>query len=411
MESESECQTEFYDVSERSSQFDEVDSDVTFLSETAPAQHRHPIEVSEEDVSVQKLSTTVLKSFAIGPPSDEGELEWTATSYELSPSSTSNCSMSLSPSTNSGDGGVASNGLTLDSSLASTESNAESEDSTLNRLYDCNSGVLSCPIPDESITIDQFGFIVREGGSQLDGNVDRRDQNKARNRMKKWRNMIGKDGSNWERYYQSHPSKLKRRIRKGVPDALRGIVWQLLSGGRSLQLRNKGIYEELVLSKKGEENIESEIIRDLNRTFPSHFYFQQRQAPGQRSLFNVLRAYSIYDSKVGYVQGMGFLAGMLLLYMCEEDAFWTFVALMQGTILDPIQGLYSEGFPLVQHHFRQFGHLIGIKIPKLGVHFHKEGIQPSMFCFNWFNTIFAYSLPFEHLLRVNNHILKYIYQI
>lgn len=40
---------------------------------------------------------------------------------------------------------------------------------------------------------------------------------------------------------------------------------------------------------------ELEIVRDLSRTYPSHVYYQQRQGPGQRSLFNVLRAYSIYD--------------------------------------------------------------------------------------------------------------------
>lgn len=97
---------------------------------------------------------------------------------------------------------------------------------------------------------------------------------------------------------------------------------------------------------------------------------------------------------------MGFVAGLLLLYMCEEDAFWTLVALMKGAKHPPMEGLYTEGFPLVQHHFFQFEHLVRMDIPKLGEHFQKEGVYPSMFCFNWFNTIFAYSLPFEHLLRV-----------
>lgn len=46
------------------------------------------------------------------------------------------------------------------------------------------------------------------------------------------------------------------------------------------------------------EQIELEIVRDLNRTYPGHVYFQQRQGPGQRSLFNVLKAYSVYDKKV-----------------------------------------------------------------------------------------------------------------
>ena len=44
-----------------------------------------------------------------------------------------------------------------------------------------------------------------------------------------------------------------------------------------------------------------EIMRDLNRTFPNHIFFKQRQGPGQRCLFHVLRAFSAWDARVGYV--------------------------------------------------------------------------------------------------------------
>jgi len=123
--------------------------------------------------------------------------------------------------------------------------------------------------------------------------------------------MVGAGGADWEAYLNKHPAKIKRRIRKGIPDALRGLVWQLLSGitlsqssvtgvsagGRTLLLENEGVYHDLMLYKTGMEKIELEIVRDLNRTYPSHVYFQQRQGPGQRSLFNVLKAYSVYDKK------------------------------------------------------------------------------------------------------------------
>lgn len=39
-------------------------------------------------------------------------------------------------------------------------------------------------------------------------------------------------------------------------------------------------------------------------------------------MFYVLAAYSMYNCEVGYCQGMSVLAGLLLLYMDEEDAFW-----------------------------------------------------------------------------------------
>jgi hypothetical protein len=40
-------------------------------------------------------------------------------------------------------------------------------------------------------------------------------------------------------------------------------------------------------------------------------------------------------------QGMGFLAGLLLLYMSEEDAFWLLVALLKGAVHAPMEGLYQ----------------------------------------------------------------------
>lgn len=145
---------------------------------------------------------------------------------------------------------------------------------------------------------------------------------------------------------------------------------------------------------------ELEIIRDISRTFPSHIFFQQRHGPGQRSLYNILKAYSVYDRDVGYVQGMGFLAGLLLLYMSEEDAFWLLVALLKGAVHAPMEGLYQAGLPLVQQYLFQFEKLVQEHMPKLGQHFIEEMINPTMYASQWFITVFSYSFPFHLTLRV-----------
>jgi hypothetical protein len=44
------------------------------------------------------------------------------------------------------------------------------------------------------------------------------------------------------------------------------------------------------------------------------------------------------------MQGMGFLAALLLLYMSEEDAFWLLVALLKGAVHAPMEGLYLVRF-------------------------------------------------------------------
>lgn len=56
-----------------------------------------------------------------------------------------------------------------------------------------------------------------------------------------------------------------------------------------------------------------EIQRDLPRTFPAHEFFKDRE--GQEILFQLTRAYALYDEAVGYCQGISFIAAALLLHV------------------------------------------------------------------------------------------------
>ncbi|CAJ2665898.1 RabGAP/TBC domain protein [Trifolium pratense] len=251
--------------------------------------------------------------------------------------------------------------------------------------------------------LDRFGFIKQdantsEGGVKTSRSAHEHERIKEGRRVRKWRKMIGVGGSDWKHYLRRKPYVVKRRIRKGIPDCLRGFVWQLISGSRDLLLMNPGVYEQLVIYETSASELD--IIRDISRTFPSHVFFQQRHGPGQRSLYNVLKAYSVFDRDVGYVQGMGFLAGLLLLYMSEEDAFWLLVALLKGAVHAPMEGLYLTGLPLVQQYLFQFERLVRERLPKLGEHFSEECINPSMYASQWFITVFSYSFPFHLALRI-----------
>nr|XP_017236293.1 PREDICTED: EVI5-like protein isoform X4 [Daucus carota subsp. sativus] len=245
---------------------------------------------------------------------------------------------------------------------------------------------------------DRFGFTKLELGSTdvivkstPPFKYDRFSREERRNR--KWRRMIGIGSSDWKYYARRKPHVVKRRIRKGIPDCMRGLVWQLISGSRDLLLMNPGVYEQLVIYETSASELD--IIRDISRTFPTHVFFQQRHGPGQRSLYNVLKAYSVYDKN-----GMGCLAGLLLLYMCEEDAFWLIVALLKGAVHAPMEGLYLAGLPLVQQYLFQFEQLVRVHLPMLGEHFTQEMINPSMYASQWFITVFSYSFPFPLALRI-----------
>mmetsp|Transcript_4709 Transcript_4709/g.11436 ORF Transcript_4709/g.11436 Transcript_4709/m.11436 type:complete len:329 (-) Transcript_4709:92-1078(-) len=233
--------------------------------------------------------------------------------------------------------------------------------------------------------------------NSVDTGLSSSDAHSEVRRISKWRRMIGVTNTEFKNLLENDCVTLTRRVRKGIPDPLRGIIWQLLSGGRDLLLQNDGVYEALVLYESS--NAELEIVRDLSRTYPSHVYYEQRQGPGQRSLYNVLKAYSVYNRQVGYVQGMGFIAGLLLLYMSEEDAFWTLVALLKGARHHPLEGLYSMGLPLLQQYMDLMQALLQEEAPRLAAHLEEQGVLPSMYCSQWFITVFAYNLPLDHLLR------------
>lgn len=68
---------------------------------------------------------------------------------------------------------------------------------------------------------------------------------------------------------------------------------------------------------------EYRISKDINRTLPELGLFKQDIKSGQNKLYNVLKAYACYDNKLGYVQGMNYLAAMLLINVEDEVlAFW-----------------------------------------------------------------------------------------
>jgi len=120
---------------------------------------------------------------------------------------------------------------------------------------------------------------------------------------------------------------------------------------------------------------------------------------GRQSLYNVLKAYANYDKQVGYCQGMGFIAGLFLMYLSEEESFWMLDRVMRSDKF-MMHGLYAIGLPLLQQYFYQFDQLLFSVCPRLHEHLEMNGITPSLYSTQWFLTVFAYNMPFELVLRI-----------
>ncbi|KAH7916576.1 rab-GTPase-TBC domain-containing protein [Hygrophoropsis aurantiaca] len=203
--------------------------------------------------------------------------------------------------------------------------------------------------------------------------------------------------SDYRKFAAENPEQLAKAIEKGIPDTLRGMMWQLMAASKDAEL--EATYLNLLKERSPHEKA---ITRDLGRTFPHHEFFTDGQGIGQENLFNVLKAYSLYDTQVGYCQGLPFVVAVLLLNMPDEEVFSLLVRLMYSYDL---RGHFLPEMPKLQLRLFQFDRLIEELLPVLHVHFLRQGIKSSMFCSQWFLTLFSYRFPLDIVFRIYDNCL------
>ena len=250
-------------------------------------------------------------------------------------------------------------------------------------------------------------------------------------RCTKWTAML----ADWPRWGgagagRARSTVVKSRCRKGVPDALRRLVWPVLLGVEEARAADPTLYADLLSLPiflpgcapplppgAGEARppplvrggVTTELIdtieRDINRTLPSHALFAEVGGAGQSSLFRVLVAYAQADTVVGYCQGMGFVVALLLTHLPEEDAFWTFHCLMTRPPHN-LRVLYGPGLPRVAEIEGVLTRLSTSQLPKLSAHLNSLGLRPSMYAAQWILTLFTYSMPLPVVARVWDAFLR-----
>ena len=119
---------------------------------------------------------------------------------------------------------------------------------------------------------------------------------------------------------QRLPTLTSNKIRSGVPPPLRGVVWMSIAGSRDPLLEFE--YDKLCGESSPYENL---IGKDIGRSFPGVEMFRDPSGDGQQMLGRVLKSFSLYDHKIGYCQGLGFVVGPLLMHMGDKEAFCVLV--------------------------------------------------------------------------------------
>lgn len=139
--------------------------------------------------------------------------------------------------------------------------------------------------------------------------------------------------------------KLIERTWKGIPDRWRSSAWYsfLATSARSAecQVSDRQLMAHFHTLQGVSSPDDVQIDLDVPRTINRHIMFRKRYRGGQRLLFRVLHALSLYFPDVGYVQGMAPLAASLLCYYDEERCFVMLVWLWQ---FRGLERLYEHGF-------------------------------------------------------------------
>jgi len=235
--------------------------------------------------------------------------------------------------------------------------------------------------------------------------------------------------------------KIKEYFYMGLPPTVRGRIWMLCLGNRfsitkeyyQIQVNNskeilkkyqkikeknnqknknndkdKDKNNKINESDEESNNIDKEleskdkektiivIELDIERTFPYLGLFKGN-SPMAEDLREILRVFVISRPDIGYIQGLSFIAGILLLNM---DKFKAFIALM-NLILNPIMlPFYKMNNELIQQRLKLFKQVFYFNLPELCEHFDELGMLPENYFLVWNMTLFTHDVNLELANRI-----------
>lgn len=203
---------------------------------------------------------------------------------------------------------------------------------------------------------------------------------------------------------------------QGVPPCVRGKVWQLAIGNslnitHSLydiyvsraqdRLKSTGVSSDEETADNKEASMQL-IQLDISRTFPHLCIFQQG-GPYYDMLHSLLAAYVCYRPDVGYVQGMSFIAAVLILNMEAADAFVCFANLLNRPCH---MAFFRLNQPLMQAYYATYNDLLKENLPKIYDHFNSTTLTPDLYLLDYIYTVFTKAMGLDLACRVWDVFLR-----
>ncbi|KAG9088534.1 hypothetical protein FRC06_001979 [Ceratobasidium sp. 370] len=191
----------------------------------------------------------------------------------------------------------------------------------------------------------------------------------------------------WKDYMRTHGRNLTllrypqatRLIQVGLPNRLRGELWETLSGSIYLRFNNPGLYQKLLKENAGRVSTSTEEIeKDLNRSLPEYPAYQTEEG------INTLR------------RAMNILTAAVLIYVSEEQAFWLLEVLCNRLV----PGYYSPSMWGTLLDQRVFESLVHRCLPIIHERFLAVDVQLSVASLPWFLSLYINSMPLIFAFRI-----------
>ncbi|KXL44436.1 hypothetical protein M433DRAFT_155647 [Acidomyces richmondensis BFW] len=259
-------------------------------------------------------------------------------------------------------------------------------------------------------------------------------------RSKKWHLLMKSYGLSTDKPYRFPPKsdKITRYVRKGIAPEFRGAAWFWYGGGHVRLSKNTGLYQRLlrdVDNGRLGDNDREHIERDLNRTFPDNVRFKpdptvmsdaqagagggkkrgfnaEPETPIIKALRRVLQAFAVHNPSIGYCQSLNFIAGLLLLFLDEdEEKAFTLLEIVTSEHLPGTHGVALEGanidIAVLMSLIKEYMEPVWRKLDDKGGGLAGDPTAQtlrlptvSLATTAWFMSLFVGTLPIEAVLRV-----------
>ena len=191
-------------------------------------------------------------------------------------------------------------------------------------------------------------------------------------------------------YYASSPIKYINSIKLFL------MTYSPLSKLSPLLLHKK--YVDLLLQNN--QRYDQEIQKDLTRTVPDDSSFKYGNT-NYNKLYHLLTVYSLYNGKIGYAQGINFIAANIIKLM-EKEKEENILVFLDGFLqkFDFGKLLGNEKGNFLQKYLDELSNYLDKFCPEISKFFLNANISHEIFSTNWILTLFSNSMDNKYLFII-----------